>query len=150
MAIWSTEDAITVQLGCDSVDNSNIVPYNAYLLKKYRSHINVEICSSGKNIKHLFSYVYKGHDYVSVEVRDNLVTDCEKNQAHNEITNDLVCCYVSHPEAFGHCQNSSYITHPTQSTDLQYILKTSKKFTFTEAMLSHRMTMTLSSLHDSN
>jgi hypothetical protein len=26
--------------------NSNVVPYNAWLLLKYRSHINIEVCSS--------------------------------------------------------------------------------------------------------
>uniref|UniRef100_A0A0L8HU10 Helitron helicase-like domain-containing protein n=1 Tax=Octopus bimaculoides TaxID=37653 RepID=A0A0L8HU10_OCTBM len=66
---------VTVQVGCHSVNNRNAVPYNAYLLKKYRAHINVEICSSVKSIKYIFKYVYKGHDCASVEVRDNPAAD---------------------------------------------------------------------------
>ncbi|XP_014769406.1 uncharacterized protein LOC106868590 [Octopus bimaculoides] len=82
---------VTVQVGCHSVNNRNAVPYNAYLLKKYRAHINVEICSSVKSIKYIFKYVYKGHDCASVEVRDNPAADREQNQAHDEITNSLAC-----------------------------------------------------------
>ncbi|PIA35178.1 hypothetical protein AQUCO_03600084v1 [Aquilegia coerulea] len=51
------------------VDNSWVVPYNAWLLKKYNCHINVEICSTIKCVKYLYKYVYKGPDRVSMEVR---------------------------------------------------------------------------------
>jgi hypothetical protein len=71
---------ITVQVGRHSVDNRNVVPFNSYLLKKYRSHINVEICSSVKSIKYIFKYVYKGHDCASTEERNNAAVDGEQNQ----------------------------------------------------------------------
>ncbi|XP_014788841.1 uncharacterized protein LOC106882615 [Octopus bimaculoides] len=90
---------VTVQVGHHSVDNRNVVSYNAYLLKKYRAHINVEICSSVKSIKYLFKYMYKGHDCASVEVRDNPAAYHEQNQAHNEITDYFACLYVSPAEA---------------------------------------------------
>lgn len=45
---------VTVQVGCNSVDNGNVVPYNAYLLKKYRAHIDVEISLSVKSIEYIF------------------------------------------------------------------------------------------------
>ncbi|PIA37966.1 LOW QUALITY PROTEIN: hypothetical protein AQUCO_02900072v1 [Aquilegia coerulea] len=56
------------------VDNSWVVPYNAWLLRKYNCHINMEICSTIKYVKYLYKYVYKGPDRVTMEVRsaDNI------------------------------------------------------------------------------
>jgi hypothetical protein len=34
-----------------------VVPYNPYLKRRYKAHINVEVCSSIKVIKHLYGYV---------------------------------------------------------------------------------------------
>lgn len=58
---------VRVQVGRHSVDNRNVLAYDAYLLKKYRVHIKVEISSSGKIIKYIFKYVDKGQDCASVE-----------------------------------------------------------------------------------
>jgi hypothetical protein len=46
------------------------MPYNPYLLHLFNCHINVEACGSIKVIKYLFKYIYKGHDHVSVAVRE--------------------------------------------------------------------------------
>src|SRR5437764_906270 len=40
-----------------SIDNSWVVPYNTYLLLKYNSHVNVEICSTISAIKYIYKYV---------------------------------------------------------------------------------------------
>lgn len=48
------------------VDNTWVVPYNAWLTTKYDAHINVEICSSIKAVKYLYKYVHKGHDRAMV------------------------------------------------------------------------------------
>merc|ERR1712214_63135 len=48
------------------VDNSWIVPYNAYLSLRYNCHINVECCVSPKAVKYLCKYVNKGNDRAMV------------------------------------------------------------------------------------
>ena len=55
------------------LDNRWVVPYNPFLLLKYRCHINVEICVSIKSIKYLFKYVYKGHDCASLQIERDTV-----------------------------------------------------------------------------
>ncbi|XP_026420172.1 uncharacterized protein LOC113316168 [Papaver somniferum] len=50
------------------VNNSWVVPYNPWLLKKYDYHINVEVCSSVKSVKYLYKYVWKGVDCICMEV----------------------------------------------------------------------------------
>lgn len=49
-------------------DNRWVVPYNPYLLLKYRSHINVEVCASVQAIKYIHKYVYKGADRTTIAV----------------------------------------------------------------------------------
>lgn len=49
-------------------DNRNVAPYNAYLLKKYNCHINVEYVGSILAVKYLYKYIYKGHDCASINV----------------------------------------------------------------------------------
>ena len=41
----------TVRVGRFIVDNRYIVQYNAGLLKKYKSHINIKACASVKSIQ---------------------------------------------------------------------------------------------------
>ena len=38
------------------------MPYNPYLLLKYRCHINVEVVASISAIKYVYKYVFKGPD----------------------------------------------------------------------------------------
>ena len=44
----------TIQQGGRTVDNSSVVPYNAYLSLRYNCHINVEVCASIKATKYLY------------------------------------------------------------------------------------------------
>ena len=52
------------------VDNTWIVPYSPRLLKKYKCHICVEVCTSVKGVKYLYKYVYKGPDRAMVAVTE--------------------------------------------------------------------------------
>jgi hypothetical protein len=50
------------------LDNRWIVPYNPYLSRKYRAHINVEVCGSVKAVKYIHKYIYKGNDRATARV----------------------------------------------------------------------------------
>ncbi|XP_075079941.1 uncharacterized protein LOC142165244 [Nicotiana tabacum] len=54
-----------------NIDNSWVVPYNPFLIKKFNCHINVEICSDIKVVKYLYKYICKGHDKIAFSVHDN-------------------------------------------------------------------------------
>ena len=49
-------------------DNRWVVPYSPYLMKRYRSHINLEVCAGIKAIKYVNKYVYKGSDRATVGI----------------------------------------------------------------------------------
>lgn len=76
------------------VTNQFIVPYNPFLLLYFRTHINVEICSSVRSIKYIHKYVYKGHDCCNIEVA---VENDTLN--HDEISVFLNARYVGPSEA---------------------------------------------------
>ena len=92
-----------VQVGSLVADNRYVVAYNSFLLRKYRTHINVEACASIKSVKYLFKYVYKlGHDCANMELvvgRQQQPPNETESEAHDEITTYLNCRYVSAPEA---------------------------------------------------
>ena len=46
-----------------AIGNSRAAPYSPDLLRKFRTHMNVEFCIFRvESIKYLFKYVYKGSD----------------------------------------------------------------------------------------
>jgi ferredoxin len=50
-------------------DNHDVVPYNAFLTKKYNCHICVEVCSTNVGCVHyLFDYVLKGQDMIEIHL----------------------------------------------------------------------------------
>ena len=90
-------DGRTVQCRGVILDNRNVVPYNKYLLLKYRAHINVEICTNISAIKYLYKYVYKGSDRARVEL---YVSDKNLNSEKiDEIKHYCDFRYVCAPES---------------------------------------------------
>ena len=57
--------------GTIEVDNKWIVPYNPFLSKRYKAHINVECCQGVQAIKYINKYVYKGSDRTTLKLSDN-------------------------------------------------------------------------------
>ncbi|KAL7086984.1 hypothetical protein ACP275_13G036900 [Erythranthe tilingii] len=80
------------------LDNGFVVPYNRVLLKKYRAHINVNLCNQNKSIKYFLNYVNKGHDRVTKAFyqSNNLGASPE---SHDEIKMYYDCRYISPCEA---------------------------------------------------
>ena len=83
-------------------NNSWVVPYNPWLLKKYNAHINVEWCASIKAIKYLYNYMFKGHDRVIIQLDadpEGSRPDSTQFQKRDEIADNLNCRYVGSQEA---------------------------------------------------
>ncbi|XP_028059217.1 uncharacterized protein LOC114262950 [Camellia sinensis] len=77
------------------VANKDVVPYNAYLSKRFNCHINIEVCAGVRCVKYIHKYIYKGYDRTTMVLR--LI---------NEIQQYLDARYIEPPEAawriFGH------------------------------------------------
>lgn len=53
------------------LDSRWVVPYNWYLLLRYKCHINVEQCSSIQSVRYIHKYVCKGSDRAAVRLSDS-------------------------------------------------------------------------------
>ncbi|CEP08523.1 hypothetical protein [Parasitella parasitica] len=73
-----------------TIDNRWIVPFNPYLSKKYKAHINVECCQSVQAVKYINKNIYKGSDRTTLRVSDT----------ENEIDKYLQSRYIGPTEAF--------------------------------------------------
>ncbi len=82
------------------LDNCWVVPHNVYLSTKYDAHINIEVCNNIRVVKYLFKYVYKGHDYATIEISCQNDNAIEGNVVEiDEIKKYFDCRYVSTSEA---------------------------------------------------
>ena len=50
------------------VTDNWVVPYNAYLLRRYQCHINLEICAHFRSFKYIYKYTYKAPDHASIAI----------------------------------------------------------------------------------
>jgi hypothetical protein len=77
-----------------TVDNRWVVPYNPWLLRQFKCHINLEICSSIKAIKYILKYINKGADQAVYKLAKT------NNQNRDEVQEYLDGRYVGSIEAF--------------------------------------------------
>jgi len=89
------DNGMIVEVNGKSVDNRYVVPYNTYLLLKFKCHINVEVCSTVKSIKYVYKYIHKGYDCATLEFSRNT----ENELVYDEIKNFLNGRYVGSSEA---------------------------------------------------
>ncbi|XP_053968413.1 uncharacterized protein LOC128869838 [Anastrepha ludens] len=87
------DNGASVDVRGHSLDNRYVVPYNPYLSAKFNCHINVEVCTTVKNVKYIYKYVYKGYDGATVEI------GALHNDRIDEIINYLNGRYVGSTEA---------------------------------------------------
>ena len=66
--------------------NGDVVPYNKYLLFKYKCHINVECVHSVCAIKYLFKYILKGNDSATVKVGASIDNNADNTSDDNTET----------------------------------------------------------------
>jgi hypothetical protein len=64
------------------------VPYNPYLIRRYKAHINVEICITVQAVKYIHKYIYKGRDRATLKIADT-----------DEIRRYVTCRYISLSQA---------------------------------------------------
>jgi hypothetical protein len=77
-------NGVNVQWGDEGMyDNRWIVPYNPYLIRRYKAHINVEICTTVQAIKYIHKYVYKRRNKATLEIADT-----------DEIKRYMTCRYI--------------------------------------------------------
>lgn len=84
---------VKVSVRGGEVDNSFVVPYNPYLLRKYNAHINVEVCTTVKSVKYIYKYIYKGYDACTVIIAE------EGTMQYDEVASFLNARYVGSTEA---------------------------------------------------
>jgi hypothetical protein len=84
-----TINGVNVQWGDEGIyDNRWIVPYNLCLIRRYKAHINVEICTTVQAIKYIHKYVYKGRNKITLKIADT-----------DEIKRYVTCRYISPSQA---------------------------------------------------
>lgn len=89
--------------------NRDVVPYNPYLLERYKCHVNVKVCTSITAVKYLYKYIYKGSDRALTGICENDGSDTVQNQSsqgrarteqtQNEIRNYEDSRYICATEA---------------------------------------------------
>ena len=81
------------------IDNRYVVPYNPYLLLRFKSHINVEYCASIKAVKYLYKYIFKGTDQATISFQEDNNVQEPKETQKDEIKEYESCRYIGASEA---------------------------------------------------
>lgn len=64
------DGGFTVEIKGLQLDNRWVVPYPPILLKIFKAHINIEICTSVKSIKYVCKYINKGTDQAAFVIHN--------------------------------------------------------------------------------
>nr|CAD2177072.1 unnamed protein product [Meloidogyne enterolobii] len=78
--------------------NQDVVPYNRYLLKRFRAHINIEKVADIKAVKYIYKYIFKGYDAATLRCV-TIENGKEKELIYDEAGNYLDARYISPVEA---------------------------------------------------
>ena len=70
-----------------------VVPYNDFLLKKFRCLIKVEYCASVQSIKYIFNYLHKGGNKAFCKIKQ--IPNNNQDKVYDEITQFLDGRYLS-------------------------------------------------------
>uniref|UniRef100_A0A914D035 Uncharacterized protein n=1 Tax=Acrobeloides nanus TaxID=290746 RepID=A0A914D035_9BILA len=74
-------------------DNRHVAPYNAFLLKRYNCHMNVEYIGGVKAVTYL--YIYKGYDIAQVKVnkdeRHIIYDECDCHTESRYVSSYKIC-----------------------------------------------------------
>lgn len=73
-------DGRTIKKGNFTYTSQWIVPYNPFLLKKYRCHINMEYIASLGSLKYQLGYTHKGQDLTTVSLKSSEKEGEPKNE----------------------------------------------------------------------
>lgn len=92
------DTGVVVSKGGVKLDNRSVVPYNPYLLMRYKAHVNVEYCNKSNAIKYLFKYVNKGPDRSHIKIT-NGSSISHQEEPIDEIKRYYDCRYLSPSEA---------------------------------------------------
>ena len=116
------------------VENTWIVPYSPILSKAFKTHINVEYCSSVKSIKYVCKYVTKGSDMAVIGVE------------RDEISKFQMGRYVNCNEAFWrifscpiHERHLTVVHLPLHSERMYSVLQHRELSTVTEKTTSNNI-----------
>ena len=95
-------DGKTIKKGNFTYTSQNVVPYNPYLLKKFKCHINVEFTGSLGTVKYQLGYTHKGMDMTTV----SLQSSDKEGEPINEIQKFINARYIDpHQATWRICEN---------------------------------------------
>uniref|UniRef100_A0AC34FI22 ATP-dependent DNA helicase n=1 Tax=Panagrolaimus sp. ES5 TaxID=591445 RepID=A0AC34FI22_9BILA len=106
------------------IDNRSVVPYNMYLLKRYKCHINIEVVCSLRSVNYLYKYLFKGSAAIDIEVRAN------NEGVYDEVQSFLNARYI--------CAHEAY--HRLRKFKMHYCSESIERL---QVHLSERQTVTL-------
>ncbi|CAO4386371.1 unnamed protein product [Caenorhabditis nigoni] len=79
--------------------NEHVVPYNLWILRKFKCRVNLESCGTVLAVKYIYKYVYKGTTRAAIQIK---IVDGKETEVIDEIKQYLDTRFVCSPEAMYH------------------------------------------------